>query len=181
MNATCNVCLFQVDSHGKFLQENFHEFDNYQDLSNAKESSWIYPPKDGVTTVTLFEKGHFNKNKKTRGKLALQNYVPKNPLESFLKSLLVQDSYANSVIVSSNVFLPLAIGTLLKMEIKILKPKRQRKTQRIVAFNLPWNNIKFTSIENYANDWEKFSNANSNYFFPDGLNHKGKWSSLNMN
>ena len=165
------------------MQENFHEFNDYQNLSDGKESSWIYPPKNGNSTITLFEKGRFNKNKKTRGKLALQAYPTKNPLEAFLKSLLLEDSYANSVIVSTNDFLLFAFGTLLKMEIKILKPKRQRKTQRIVAFNLPWNSIKFTSIENYAKNWKKFSNASSsgNYFFPHGLNHKGKWFSLNTN
>ena len=100
-------------------------------------------------------------------------YLPTNPLETFLKTVLLDESFANSIIITSGLFLEFAIAALLKMEIDLPSNQKHRKKNTIYSFNLPWNNVRLTNIQNYAGNWEKFVENEEIHFFPLHLNHKG--------
>ena len=147
--------------HGVYVTEN--EVEN-----QIKHFDRSYEPKVNVSTNSEPRKTRFGQPVKNRYKENLKNFYPENAMDQFLKEIMENETYKNSVgIIESPVIMEYIIKSLDKMKVKIdLGPGKTR-------LDLSFINFTFICIENYLKEYTSFITEEKNSrYFPLGLNFR---------
>ena len=165
------LIFLQIDIHGEFYGQYFME-DGIGE--SKKEFCQYYRPNGGKKADQSPKKGRFGKPVKQRGKEFVQNYLPKTSMEHFVKCVLIDDTYNNSICIAESHLMEFFLKALSKLQISILRGARSRKPNYITKIALPWTNFSLCTIEQYIQDYQTFSGLKEKRFFPTAINHKGK-------
>ena len=93
-------------------------------------------------------------------------------MEHFLKEVLTNESYSNSIALIENDLMNHLLIGLTSLKVKISAKERNRNSSHITRLKLPWTSLTFTTIDQFADDYMKFSNEKTKRYFPMAMNQK---------
>ena len=157
--------LREVEFHGNFQGVYVTEEKVENEIEHIIRS---YEPKVNVSTNSEPRKTNFGQPVKNRNKEQLKLFNSKNGMDRFLKEIMENESYQNSVgIIESPIIMDFIIKSLGEMKVKIdLAPGKTR-------LDLNFINFSFICIDNYLKDFTSFvTTEKKTRYFPLGLNLK---------
>ena len=137
-----------------------------------KESCHSYEPNSGKRTDDLKKEGRYGAPVKRRGKSFVQNFTPKTAMEHFLKEVLTNESYSNSIALIENHLMNHLLIGLTSMKVKITAKERTGTSSNMTCLKLPWTSVTFTTMDQFVDDYKKFSNEETKRYFPMAMNQK---------
>lgn len=157
--------LREINIHGIFRGVYVTENEVENQIKHFDKS---YEPKVNASTNSELRKTRFGKSEKDRNKENLKDFYPENAMDQFLKEIMENETYKNSVgIIETPVIMEYIIKSLDKMKVKIdLEPGKTR-------LDLSFMNFSFICIENYLKEYTSFTTEEKNSrYFPLGLNFR---------
>lgn len=93
-------------------------------------------------------------------------------MEHFLKEVLTNESYSNSIALIENHLMNHLLIGLTSMKVKITAKERSGTSSNMTCLKLPWTSVTFTTMDQFVDDYKKFSNEETKRYFPMAMNQK---------
>ena len=172
------MSLHEERSHGEFVRRGIGHLSLDQSQFNGDEYIIGYPPNGNVEIENGFPKpSNFGKSRKSYGNQTLfRRKTSANPLSIFMKKVLTQDLYRNSIIIGNGEWLSYAYQSLVELRVE---PKSvSRKNNQIIAIDCGLNGVNLKVLDSFLG--EKQVPFSSKPFFPwifnseENYNYSGK-------
>ena len=163
-NVNFMYILRENEMHGEF----HGYFVTKKDIKyEKKQFSKPYEPKMNEPTVTKMKIARGGKPAKKKTLKEIRKFEVKNAMDVFIKNLLLDNDYENSVCLLHSSLMKFVIKSIGDMDLRI------EASGNFQMVNLPWTNVSFMCIENYLKDYEKFApNEKMTRYFPMHMNYE---------